>query len=283
MARPRFVAGIITTMVVKPPPKTLRPLAAFFVTLPLALLPLAAYARAVPDSPLTERAPSRAKPWVPGWGFYPRAPETWLRYHRHLAAGRGHGSVVFFGDSLTLEWPEKGRGRADWRRRCRPLGVRNYGVGGDTTRQALWRISQGELDGLRPRLVVLMIGTDNLGDALGDGTDAEVAQGVLSVVRALRRHFPQARVLLLGLLPRQDVSFCRRVAAVNRVLVAHFQALGGVRYLDMGGRFLAGPGRINRALYTQDQLHLTAQGYHVWAEAMGPLLAAMSRRVGYTP
>lgn len=224
---------------------------------------------------LTRRAPVKAKPWVPGWGFYPRAPKVWLRYHTHLAAGRGRGSVVFFGDSLTFEWPDKDRGRVDWRGRYLPLGVRDYGVGGDTTRQALWRIEQGELDGLHPRLVVLMIGTDNLGDALSDGTNAEVASGIAAVVHALRRRLPRTRILLLGLLPRQDVSYCRRVAAVNAFLPALADGDSYVRYLDMGRRFLLAPGHINRALYTHDQLHLNPTGYHLWAEAMQPLFDAM--------
>lgn len=238
---------------------------------------MCAPAGAAPAFPLTARAPDRAKPWVAGWGFYPRAPQTWLRYHRHLAAGRGRDSVVFFGDSLMLEWPEQGRGRADWHQRYHPLGVRDHGVGGDTTRQALWRIGQGELDGLRPRLVVLMIGTDNLGDALSDGTDSEVARGVAAVVQTLRRRLPQSRVLLLALLPRQDASYCRRVARVNRGLAALDDGRH-VHFLDMGGHFLLAPGRINRALYTRDQLHLSARGYHVWAEAMQPLFGTLLRR-----
>lgn len=230
--------------------------------------------RAAPPAVLTQRAPAKAKPWVPGWGFYPRAPGVWLRYHTHLAAGRGRDSLVFFGDSLTFEWPDKDRGRTDWRGRYFPLGVRDYGVGGDTTRQALWRIHQGEMDGLHPRLVVLMVGTDNLGDALSDGTDAEVAQGIAAVVHALRRRLPRTRILLLGLLPRQDVSYCRRVAAVNSFLPALADG-SHVRYLDMGRRFLLSPGHINRALYTHDQLHLTPAGYHLWATAMQPLFDAM--------
>lgn len=231
-------------------------------------------ARAALPAVLTRRAPKKAKPEVPGWGFYPRAPGVWLRYHTHLAAGRGRDSLVFFGDSLTFEWPDKDRGRTDWRGRYLPLGVRDYGVGGDTTRQALWRIEQSELDGLHPRLVVLMIGTDNLGDSLSDGTNAEVAAGIAAVVHALRRRLPQTRILLLGLLPRQDVSYCRRVAAVNSFLPALDDGFH-VRYLDMGRRFLLSPGHINRALYTHDQLHLTPEGYHLWAAAMQPLFDAM--------
>lgn len=224
---------------------------------------------------LTSRAPLKAKPWVPGWGFYPRAPQTWLRYHEHLRglSARTDPRVVFFGDSLTWEWSGPS-GRAAWGRCLTPLRAANYGVGGDTTHQALWRIGAGELDGLRPRVVVLLIGTDNLGDALGDGTDAEVARGVGAVVRALRRRLPHSDILLLGLLPRQDASYCRRVSAVNRPLAALDDGRG-VRFLDMGPRFLRAPGRINRALYTHDQLHLTPAGYRIWADAMLPRLAEM--------
>lgn len=121
-----------------------------------------------------------------------------------------------------------------------------------------------------------MIGTDNLGDTLSDGTDAEVAAGIAAVVHALRRRLPGTRILLLGLLPRQDVSYCRRVAAVNSFLPALADG-SHVRYLDMGHRFLLSPGHINHALYTHDQLHLTPAGYHLWAEAMQPLFDAVRR------
>lgn len=81
----------------------------------LLLFVLLAACLALPPAPaalpavLTRRAPKKAKPEVPGWGFYPRVPGVWLRYHTHLAAGRGRDSLVFFGDSLTFEWPDKDR------------------------------------------------------------------------------------------------------------------------------------------------------------------------------
>ena len=225
---------------------------------------------------LTAGPSARAKPWVPGWGFYPRAPQTWLRYQRHLARHKP-APIVFFGDSLMLEWADKGRGRDVWHERYAPLSAANAGIGGDTTRQALWRIERGELDRLRPRIVVLMIGTDNLNDPLSDGTDAEVSRGIAAVVHALRRRLPHTHILLLGLLPRQETSFCRRVAAINRPLAALDDGRT-VRFLDLSPWFLAGPGRINRALYTSDQLHLTPPGYQTWAEAMQPLFSAMRTR-----
>ena len=257
----------------------------FFLLLALTLALRAAPCAAPPLRPtehaprllLTVRAPAKAKPWVPGWGFYPRAPQTWLRYHEHLhgLSGRTDPRVLCFGDSLTWEWSGP-TGRSVWRRRLAPLRTANYGVGGDTTRQAVWRIEAGELDGLHPRVVVLLIGTDNLGDPLSDGTDAEVARGVGAVVRALRRRLPHSDVLLLGLLPRQDASYCRRVSAVNRPLAALDDG-NSVRFLDMGPHFLLSPGRISRALYTHDQLHLTPAGYQTWANAMLPRLTALLR------
>ena len=243
----------------------------------IALLPTPADGKTTPPKQsqayLTAGPPTRAKPWVPGWGFYPRAPQTWLRYQRHLSRHRPT-PLVFFGDSLMLEWADKGRGRDVWHARYAPLGAANAGIGGDTTRQALWRIEHGELDRLQPRLVVLMIGTDDLNDPLSDGTDAEVSRGIAAVVHALRRRLPNARILLLGLLPRQETSFCRRVAAIDRPLAALADGKT-VRYLDLSPRFLTAPGRINRTLYTSDQLHLTPTGYLTWADAMQPVFSAM--------
>ena len=218
--------------------------------------------------------PGKDKPAVPGWGFYPQFPSAWLNFHRGFLdrTKQGDVSVVFLGDSITQGWT--GGGKEIWDARYAPLGAVDYGIGGDSTRQVLWRIGHGELDGLSPRLVVLMIGTNNLYGDFNAGTDDEIASGITKIVQTLRVKLPRTKILLLGLLPRQNEYFCGRIAAINKI-IAKSDDGRAVRFLDMGAQFAAAPGKVKPDLYGPDQLHPVAAGYRVWADAMQPLFDAM--------
>jgi lysophospholipase L1-like esterase len=211
------------------------------------------------------------KPWIPGWCRWDwRA--GWIAQHEGFLATtrarRGEITAVFYGDSLTQGWG--GEAKDLFAERYGSRGAVNYGIGGDSTRQLLWRIAHGEVDGLTPKVVVLRIGTNNLYDDANGGSDEEIARGIDSVVALLRDKLPRSRILLLGLLPRQNEWFCGRVARIN-ALIAKLDDGKAVRYLDMSARFASAPGKVIPDLYHQDQLHLSAKGYQVWADSMQPL------------
>lgn len=211
------------------------------------------------------------KPWIPGWCCWDwRA--SWVGQHEGFVAtttkDAARITAVFYGDSLTQGWGSEAKEL--FAERYGKRGAVNYGIGGDSTRQLLWRISHGEVDGLRPKVVVLKIGTNNLYNDANSGSDEEIATGIETVVRLLRSKLPDAKVLLLGLLPRQNEWFSGRVTRIN-LLISKLDDGKTVRYLDMGTKFASAPGKVIPELYNQDQLHLVQKGYALWADTMAPL------------
>lgn len=233
-----------------------------------------------PGDELTSGPPAKDKPTVPGWGFYPPYPKAWLATHQGFVERarntqlKGDIDVMFFGDSITQGWGMDGK--AIWDKRYAPLKAVNFGMGGDSARQVLWRITHGEVEGLHPKLIVLMIGTNNLYGDFNAGTDEEIADGITLIVNELRQKLPTAKVLLLGLLPRQNDYFCGRVVAINRLISKLDARNRTVRFLDMSDKFQTAPGKVKPELYNADQLHLNAAGYQVWADAMQPLFDSMT-------
>jgi lysophospholipase L1-like esterase len=229
-----------------------------------------------PEERMTSSPPAAAKPWEPGWGFYPDAPMNWQsHFQSQLERTRKGGvNVVFIGDSITQGWGDTGK--AAWTQHFEPLGAVNYGIGGDSTRQVLWRIQHGLLDGLQPKLVVLKIGTNNLYGDFNAGTDEEIARGIEASVQAIRAKLPQTRVLLLGILPRQNEYFSGRILLINALAqkLANGQA---VRFLDLSERFQKTPGKgdLRTDLFSPDLLHLAAPGYAAFAEAIAPVVKEM--------
>lgn len=222
-----------------------------------------------PQQRMTSGPPPKGKPWEPGWGFYPQHPQAWqAMFQSQLERSKNGGvPIVFLGDSITQGWPDAGK--AAWAKHFAPLGAVSYGIGGDSTRQVLWRIENGLFEGIEPRLVVLKIGTNNLYDDHNAGTDEEIARGIEAIVKRIREKLPKTRVLLLGVLPRQNEYFSGRIVRINEQ-IAKLGAAEGVTFLDVGERFAKtrGKGDVRRELFHEDQLHLTPNGYDVFAEAI---------------
>ena len=233
--------------------------------LPLLLLLVAAQPAATPAA--WEAAPrTKEYPWM--------SVATWKQLHEgHLARTKKGGvEVVFLGDSITQGWG--GAGAAAWKKHYEPLNAANYGIGGDTTREVLYRLDQGILDGITPKAVVVMIGTNNFG--LAKDTPADVAKGVGAVVAAVRKKVPDAKVLLLGIFPRDRAAgtdLRKKVAEANEQIakLADGQA---VVYRDIGSAFLAADGTLP-ADVMPDALHLSEKGYARWAEAIDEPLRAL--------
>jgi lysophospholipase L1-like esterase len=215
-----------------------------------------------------------AGPWIatPRPGVNAAA---WLARHRTFVerAAQGGIDVLFLGDSITDFFAS--RGKDAWERDIAPLGtVVDFGISGDRTQYLLWRARNGELDGSGARVVVLMIGTNNLGAA----TPANVARGIAAIVETIRRKLPDAVVVLNALLPRgaPDDPLRARMRDVNARIAALADGTQ-VRWLDAGSGFLDPDGRIRPELMP-DLLHPSAEGYDVWATALRPvLLDALSK------
>jgi lysophospholipase L1-like esterase len=209
----------------------------------------------------------------------PRAqPTNWLARHEGFLAEakKGNFDLVFIGDSITDGW--RNRGLAIWNKSYAPRHALNLGIGGDRTQHVLWRIDQGELDGLKPKAVVLMIGTNNTGkekDGSVRNTTPEIVEGVTAIVKRIRAKLPQSKVLLLAVFPRGTADAPQR-AQVGEINTAIAKLDDGkmIKFLDIGKVFLAEDGSIPKTIMP-DLLHPNEEGYQRWAEAMEPTLAAM--------
>jgi lysophospholipase L1-like esterase len=187
---------------------------------------------------------------------------------RHAAflarAAAGPVDLLFIGDSITRRWAES---PALWEKHYAHRGAANFGVGSDATQHVLWRIQHGELDGISPRVVVVLAGTNNIGvDPVH-----EIVEGVALITRTIQQKLKRTRVLLLALFPRRDAM--ELVRAVNAGLAALDNG-GTVRFLDIGDAFLAPDGLPDPALMP-DGLHCAEPGYVRWAARMEPLLSEM--------
>lgn len=218
------------------------------------------------ESPSEPAPRTREYPWM--------SVASWKQRHENFLkrAKEGKIDLLFLGDSITEGWGQN----EVWRKHYAPLNAANFGIGGDTIQNVLWRILNGEVEGLSPKAAVLMIGTNNFG-LHGDTPDA-VARGIATLVQTLRKKLPQTRVLLLGIFPRDEkpnTDFRRKIKKVNDQIAALDDGRN-VRYLDLTPRFLAPDGTLPRDL-APDFLHLSLKGYEIWAESMNPLLKELMK------
>lgn len=203
----------------------------------------------------------------------PKKDEWWQRRHEKINARAKQGEVdlIFIGDSITQGW-EGDRGQPIWEKFYGKRKAMNAGISGDRTQHVLWRLENGNIDGITPKLAVVMIGTNN------SGTDSpdDVAAGITAIVEKLREKLPETKVLLLGIFPRgPDADDAKRQSniATNKI-VQSLDDGKSVYYLDISDEFLADDGTLSREIMP-DLLHLNAQGYEIWAEAIEPTVAKL--------
>jgi len=199
---------------------------------------------------------------------------AWKKLHEgHLArTKKGDVDVVFLGDSITQGW--SGPGAPVWKKRFEPLKAVNYGIGGDTTREVLYRLNDGVLNGIKPKAVVLMIGTNNFG--LSGDSGADTIKGVEAVVATLRKTAPDTKGLVLGIFPRDKAAgtaFRKKIVEANEA-IAKIADGKGVVYLDISKKFLADDGTLSAEIMP-DALHLSEKGYGLWADAIEEPLRAL--------
>ncbi|WP_337175321.1 platelet-activating factor acetylhydrolase IB subunit [Paludisphaera sp.] len=199
----------------------------------------------------------------------PRQDEWWKeRHQKHLEdvkkAREGAGvDLILLGDSITQGWGEN----EAWKKYYGPRKALNLGIGGDQTQHVLWRIQNGEIEGLNPKALMLMIGTNNAGSASAE----DIAEGIEAIVAQLRKDLPDTDILLLGVFPRGEKpdDIRKKLTDVN----ARISKLDGekVHYLDIGSTFLNPDGTISKDIMP-DFLHLSDRGYEMWAAAVEPTL-----------
>jgi lysophospholipase L1-like esterase len=207
-------------------------------------------------------------------------PTNWVARHEGFVAiaKKGNVDLLFMGDSITDGW--RGRGLNVWNKYYAPQHAANFGISGDRTEHVLWRMDNGELDGIKPKVVVLMIGTNNTGkekDGHLRNTIPQVIEGVTAVVKDIQAKLPETKILLLAIFPRGTIDDFQRgeVAVINQAL-AKLDNGNNVKFLDIGSKFLEADGTLPRSIMP-DLLHPNEQGYQIWADAMNPTLDEMMK------
>jgi len=182
-------------------------------------------------------------------------------------AKEGKAQLVFLGDSITAGWGSK---KEIWDKAFGAYTPANFGIGGDRTQHVLWRIQNGELDGIKPKAVVIMIGTNNYGQYPAEG----IAKGVTAIVETVRAKQPQAKILLLAVFPRGDKPTGKLGAANEKLkqvnaIIAKLDDSKNIFFLDIGPKFPQPDGALTKEIMP-DFLHLSAAGYQIWADAISP-------------
>jgi len=177
--------------------------------------------------------------------------------------------VIFVGDSITQGWEDGGH--EVWQKQFSALGALNLGVSGDRTEHVLWRLQQAPITHLEPKVIVLLIGTNNLGH--GSSTAEQTLAGVLEVIALLHVQAPQAVLLVHEIFPRGERFNDMRgnIAQINQVLRG--QAGPTTRVLGFSDMWVRADGTISKETMP-DFLHLSPAGYEQWAAAIGPEISA---------
>ena len=177
---------------------------------------------------------------------------------------KGEADVIFIGDSITQGW--EGAGKKAWAEYFAPMNAVNLGIGGDQTGHVIWRMTEGkELEPIKPKAAIIMIGTNNMGAHYAE----QIAGGVKAIVAELRTQRPEMKILLLGIFPRSakptdDVR--GKIKYVN-ALIAKVADGKMVIYKDIGEKFLESDGTLEKKIMP-DFLHLSEEGYDIWAKAI---------------
>jgi beta-glucosidase len=190
---------------------------------------------------------------------------NWMKRHESFnnRVKQGNVDLLFIGDSITQGW--EGAGKAAWAERYAKRNAVNLGIGGDRTQHVLWRLDNGNIEGIKPKAAVLMIGTNNS----GSNTPEEIADGIKAIVAKLRTKLPETKILVLAVFPRgaDDKDARRQVNVKTNALVTPLADDKHVFYLDIGPKFLGADGTLSKEIMP-DLLHLSPAGYKIWADSI---------------
>ncbi|MEP6592587.1 MAG: GDSL-type esterase/lipase family protein, partial [Acidobacteriota bacterium] len=232
-------------------------------------------------------APASAQTAVahgPADGAVPREDELSRLAHQDLLrkAAAGGIDVYFAGDSIVRRWgatdyPEL---LANWRTNFFGWNAADFGWGADRTEHILWRLRNGELDGVRPKAIVLLAGTNNVGDTVPpegiEARAADVAGGIKAILDVMRAKAPGATIILTAIFPRNDnLAVMPTIDRINAA-IAGFADGRRVRFLNLNAQLADPRGElVEGVMHARDKLHPTVKGYQIWADALKPILTEL--------
>ena len=229
-----------------------------------SLLILAALASPVfPQSPMPADQP------------VPRNDRNSQLAHEQLIekARRGKIDVYFVGDSITRRWgaTDYPDFLANWKQNFYGWNAANFGWGADAIQNILWRLENGELDGVNPKIIVILAGTNNVGRNPGDDAKvADITKGIKALVDLCRKKAPNATIVLTAIFPRNDSMAV--IPTINRINdnIARFADGKTVWFLNTNSKLADKDGTLFDGV-TVDKLHPSLKGYQIWADALKPI------------
>ncbi|MFN3191935.1 MAG: platelet-activating factor acetylhydrolase IB subunit [Aureliella sp.] len=236
------------------------------VLLLLAINLVQATAEKVDASKLSTTPVVQDAKWAQSW---------WMKRHEEKLAAKGDGKdveLLWIGDSITHGW-ENG-GKAVWDKFYAKRNAFNLGFSGDRTEHVLWRLENGAVQGMSPKVTVMMIGTNNTGHRK---EKAEyTTAGIKAILDQLHERMPETKVLLLAVFPRgeQPDHEMRQINNDVNKQIQRFADGKQVHFLDIGDKFLDEAGVLPEDIMP-DALHPNAKGYQIWAEAIEDKLASL--------
>ena len=237
--------------------------------------PAAQESKAQPESAIATRPGSASRP-------KPRADSNSLSAHEQLVqkAKQGRIDVFFVGDSITRRWgatdPQYKPLLENWNANFFGWNAANFGWGADRIENILWRLENGELDGVNPKVIVVLAGINNIGTEPDDGQKIEeITQGLRALLGICQAKAPNATVIMTAIFPRNDsMAVVPTIKGINRNVAAMADGRK-VRYLDINDKLADTDGRLFPGMMNEDLLHPTLEAYQIWADALKPMLTEL--------
>lgn len=215
----------------------------------------------------------------------PRTDANSITAHTQLLekAKQGRIDIYFEGDSITRRWgatdyPEL---LANWKQNFFGWNAADFGWGADLIQHILWRLENGELDGVNPKVIVLLAGTNNIGNRAPAGTDdndakvEDVVRGIQAILRMMQEKAPQATIVLTAIFPRNDnMAVMPTVTRINARLAGLADGRR-IRFLNVNGKLADAEGRLFEGMMNPDKLHPAVGGYQVWADGLKPIFTEL--------
>ncbi|MCP5537665.1 MAG: acetylglucosamine-6-sulfatase [Akkermansiaceae bacterium] len=234
----------------------------------LLVTPIFAQSPAAPAIP--DEAPAKARHTANTPTHKLNAAWWKQRHTQKVAAAKGAKcDLLFIGDSITHGW--ESHGKKVWEEYYAKRNAFNIGFSGDRTQHVLWRFDNGELAHFKPKVAVIMIGTNNTGQAMQKAE--ETADGIKAIITKLHQHSPETKVLLLAIFPRGEKPDHKMRVLNTRIndIIKTYADGKLVHYLDLAPAFLTKDGILTQEIMP-DRLHPREHGYRIWAKTMEPKL-----------
>jgi lysophospholipase L1-like esterase len=215
----------------------------------------------------------------------PRADRNSMLAHAELVekAKQGRIDVYFEGDSITRRWGTSDEQYkhylANWQQNFFGWNAADFGWGGDKIQNILWRLNNGELDNVKPKIIVLLAGTNNVGNKSPQGNDdpriKDITRGIKAILDVCGRKAPSATIVLMGITPRNDNMLIMPIINEINQQIAKYADGKKIRYLNINDKLAGKDGRLFEGMVNKDGLHLDVKGYQVWADALKPLFTEL--------